>query len=63
MFDRLVGADSPSRGYVPGFGAKQMPQIFMHKGDMFDFSAGDLSNRGRTILSVLKVGFSGLSFC
>ena len=44
-----------SRGYVPGTGARQIPQIFMHKGDRFDFSAGDLSNRGRTILSVLNV--------
>jgi chromosome segregation ATPase len=44
------------QGYVPGNRRRGLPSITIHKGDNFDFSSGDLSRLGTTILSVLEVG-------
>ncbi|WWD18585.1 hypothetical protein CI109_103038 [Kwoniella shandongensis] len=41
-------------GYRPGSGSNALPPVFMHSGDLFDFSRGDLSTYGETILSKLR---------
>ncbi|KAK8858693.1 hypothetical protein IAR55_002922 [Kwoniella newhampshirensis] len=41
-------------GYRPGSGSNVAPPVFMHSGDLFDFSRGDLSSYGETILSKLR---------
>ncbi|WVF68702.1 hypothetical protein IAT40_003474 [Kwoniella sp. CBS 6097] len=42
-------------GYRPGSGQNQIPPIHLHGADIFDYSQGDLSRIGPTILSKLKV--------
>ncbi|WVQ96237.1 hypothetical protein IAU59_003341 [Kwoniella sp. CBS 9459] len=43
-----------SKSYIPGNGGYQLPPIHLHSGDIFDYSRGDLSHIGATILSKLK---------
>nr|XP_019012868.1 uncharacterized protein I206_02364 [Kwoniella pini CBS 10737]OCF51649.1 hypothetical protein I206_02364 [Kwoniella pini CBS 10737] len=42
-------------GYRPGTGQNQVPSVLLHHGDVFDYSRGDLSRVGPTILSKLDV--------
>ncbi|WWC88499.1 uncharacterized protein L201_003410 [Kwoniella dendrophila CBS 6074] len=41
--------------YKPGTGTNQVPPVFLHHGDIFDFSRGDQSRMGPTFLSKLRV--------
>nr|XP_019004110.1 uncharacterized protein I203_03268 [Kwoniella mangroviensis CBS 8507]OCF67571.1 hypothetical protein I203_03268 [Kwoniella mangroviensis CBS 8507] len=42
-------------GYRPGTGQNQVPPVYMHGGDTFDYKRGDLSHLGPTVLSKLTV--------
>ncbi|WVR06445.1 hypothetical protein IAU60_003476 [Kwoniella sp. DSM 27419] len=42
-------------GYRPGSGMNQIPAIHLHAGDVFDYSKGDRSSLGPTILSKLAI--------
>ncbi|KAK4685679.1 structural maintenance of chromosomes protein 6, partial [Tremellales sp. Uapishka_1] len=46
------------QGYRPGNnrrGPPSIPVIYTHSGDRYDFSAGDMSRRATTVLSVLRI--------
>ncbi|WVQ73133.1 hypothetical protein IAR50_002697 [Cryptococcus sp. DSM 104548] len=42
-------------GNVPNDNSARPPAVYKHTGDRFDFSQGDLSKHGATVLSVLKI--------
>ena len=43
------------RGYRPGYRTQGLPGIIQHAGDTFDYSDGDRSRYGETILGKLRV--------
>lgn len=51
---KILTECSRSHGYSVAGMATKFPPVLQWKGDMFDYSRGDLSSRGETVLSKLK---------